>query len=79
MYDVLGVYLLQIRLGIIESLRIELIGIRMLGMSMSVQIRGNTLLLMLSVLVVRMTLELVMVKVPPCDMGDLGIGIVVLS
>lgn len=51
----------------------------MLGMSVSVQIRENTLPLMLSMLALKMTLELVMVKVLPYDMGDLGSYIELLS
>ena len=79
MCDVLGVFLRLIRLGIIGSLRIVLIGIQMLGMLVNERIRGSTLLLMLLESVVRMMLGLVMVKVLPCDMGVLGIGIVLLS
>jgi hypothetical protein len=51
----------------------------MLGMSMNEQNHGSKELLMLSVLALRMTLELVKVMVLPCGRDDLGNCIVLLS
>jgi hypothetical protein len=79
MCGVLDKTLLQLHLGITGSLQIVLIGIQMLGMSMNEQNHGSKELLMLSVLALRMTLELVKVMVLPCGRDDLGNYIVLLS